>query len=338
MNRVANSDDDAPFEGVGSNDQLRLLRARSTAPHHTADQLWQFASGWINVLVTALDHDRRDIEDTSLPQKCAINRGMVAFLISKETRFKPTMTPSYRVRFYCHRENISFVGSIDTLDFENLLFPEKPRERYYTRREEAEFSVNKNGITYLLPEHDDYQEPLQFSVLREDHGTVDPGQVKELINSILNERRTPPDGLMTPGELPMGNTPADGHDKIKSSIAAGGNIGNVNIIVAQTISRSFNTIETSHDEEKKKPLTDLAQLVDQLVKEIDQQGDKKKATKVAQQLETITVEATSDEPDEEEMKRCGNGLIEAATFVEKLAAPIASTVKVVLGLFGYTLG
>jgi hypothetical protein len=65
--------------------------------------------------------------------------------------------------------------------------------------------------------------------------------------------------------------------------------------------------------------------------------DNNEKIKAERKLKLLTDEATQAEPDKEQLRVSGKGLIEAAQTCAKMAPPVISAVKTVLGLFGIVL-
>lgn len=108
--------------------------------------------------------------------------------------------------------------------------------------------------------------------------------------------------------------------------------GNFTVTVAETIQRSFNgAAESNAPDDLKEELKTLAMQVAEMVKQLPpQQGEQ-----AARDLEALTQEAISPQPRRKWYELSGEGLIEAATTVGKIAAPVISTVRTILTLLAH---
>jgi len=98
-------------------------------------------------------------------------------------------------------------------------------------------------------------------------------------------------------------------------------------VVASTIQNSINKVDQADvNDQIKENLKELTGHVVELVKELDTD----RAKQVARDLDTLSSEAISPEPRRKWYELSAGGLVEAANTVDRLATPIASTVKTVL--------
>jgi hypothetical protein len=112
------------------------------------------------------------------------------------------------------------------------------------------------------------------------------------------------------------------------TITGGTNVS-VNQVAAKTIQNSFNSIQQSNaSDEMKARLTELNELVQQLMPKLPEDQQKK----AAKNLDKLTEEATSKEPDREWYEVSAKGLIDAAKTVAEMAGPVTTAVKAVLAL------
>ena len=81
----------------------------------------------------------------------------------------------------------------------------------------------------------------------------------------------------------------------------------------------------------------LAQLLELTKSLADRLQDDAAKQRVANKMETLAKEATAIKPDRSMLEVTGKGLVEAAKTVAEMAAPVATAVGVVLGLFGVVL-
>ncbi|MDE0805822.1 MAG: hypothetical protein OSA99_21165, partial [Acidimicrobiales bacterium] len=101
--------------------------------------------------------------------------------------------------------------------------------------------------------------------------------------------------------------------------------GDVNVTAADIIQGSFNKVPQAPTEIQQ-DLTDLHEQV----KEILPQLDEKQRKDVLRSLETLTEEATKEEPDERWYSVSAEGLLEAAKNIGAAADPIITTVGKIL--------
>jgi hypothetical protein len=115
---------------------------------------------------------------------------------------------------------------------------------------------------------------------------------------------------------------------VNVSGTVGGDV-NVNQVVANTISNSLNRVAKSDaPDEMKKRLEELHELVKNLAPKLAP-DDQEKAAK---NLEVLAREATSKKPDRAWYDVSAKGLMEAASTVADMAAPITKAVQAVLAL------
>jgi len=104
--------------------------------------------------------------------------------------------------------------------------------------------------------------------------------------------------------------------------------GDFNLVTAKNIENSFNKAASAGTPELADKLKALSVQVAELAKKLPAD----QAEKASRDLETLTSEATSEEPRKEWFELSGKGLIEAAKTVAEMAAPVATAVKAVLAL------
>lgn len=109
----------------------------------------------------------------------------------------------------------------------------------------------------------------------------------------------------------------------------GSTFTNSPVAIQQMLQNSFNTVQNAPDGEVKTLLRTLHEQMPALLAELD---DKQQA-KVKKNLEKLTEEATSPEPDRGWLEVSAKGLTEAAKTCANLAAPVVATVQKVLELF-----
>lgn len=103
--------------------------------------------------------------------------------------------------------------------------------------------------------------------------------------------------------------------------------GDVNQVVAHTISDSFNKIKQSDaPDELKLKLEELNKAVAEMCKQLPEEKQKE----VVQDLKVLTDEATSKTPRKKWYDLSAEGLIEAAKAVGEIATPVITTAKAVL--------
>ncbi len=104
-----------------------------------------------------------------------------------------------------------------------------------------------------------------------------------------------------------------------------------NLVVANSIQDSFKTIQGSTVEDSlKKELQHLCSQVEQLVTQLSPADQEQ----VSRRLKSFTEEATSSNPDKEEVKSLGQKIIDIANKVTSMAGPVATAIQAVLKLFG----
>jgi hypothetical protein len=122
------------------------------------------------------------------------------------------------------------------------------------------------------------------------------------------------------------------HDKSQDINFAGAqniSIGDINQVAADTISNAFNKVsQSSASEELKVELEKLNKAVTEMVKLLPEE----KQREVAQDLKTLTDEATSSSPRKKWYELSAEGLIGAAKAVGEIATPVITTAKAVLAL------
>ncbi len=121
----------------------------------------------------------------------------------------------------------------------------------------------------------------------------------------------------------------DKSQNINFSGAKDVSVGNINQVAADTISNAFNTVtQSSATQELKTELEKLNQAVTEMVKLLPEE----KQREVAQDLKTLTDEATSESPRKKWYELSAEGLIEAAQAVGEVATPVITATKAVLTL------
>jgi hypothetical protein len=111
-------------------------------------------------------------------------------------------------------------------------------------------------------------------------------------------------------------------------------IGEINQVAGDYIRKSREIAASASQENLKQALTALAQQVDALTKKTSDPAAQEAA---ARKLKQLTEEAAAPKPDKDFLKVTGKGLVEAAKAVAEMAAPIATAVGTVLGIFGIAL-
>lgn len=119
-----------------------------------------------------------------------------------------------------------------------------------------------------------------------------------------------------------------GQINIGGAVSAAG--GDVNIVVAERIERSFNKAAGAEhlSNDLRQNLQELSRQVEQMVKHLPP----KEAEKAAQDLEKLTDEAISGKPTREWYQVSADGLVKAAKAVGETAEPVIKTVKKILPL------
>lgn len=105
-------------------------------------------------------------------------------------------------------------------------------------------------------------------------------------------------------------------------------------VIAGDVSDSFNQTSGGGGAELQEALKQLSQTVSELQ---DAVADPEHKARVGRYLDNLAAEAKAEKPDQSLLKVSGEGLIEAAKTVATMAAPVATAVKVVLGLLGMAL-
>jgi uncharacterized protein YjbI with pentapeptide repeats len=106
-------------------------------------------------------------------------------------------------------------------------------------------------------------------------------------------------------------------------------VGNINQVAANTISNAFNTVvQSSAPQELKVELEKLNQAVAEMVKRLPEE----KQREVAQDLKTLTDEATSGSPRQKWYELSAQGLMEAAEALGEVAKPVITITKSILAL------
>jgi hypothetical protein len=113
---------------------------------------------------------------------------------------------------------------------------------------------------------------------------------------------------------------------------SGSNYGQIN--VAGTFVNNGTIIAGAADAKLKSAMEDLNKLAEQLAAKLPDVGDKEV---VANKTQALVREAAAKKPDTDILKITGKGLVEAAKAVAEMAAPIATAVGAVLGIFGVVL-
>ncbi|MCI5121980.1 MAG: hypothetical protein D3908_12470 [Candidatus Electrothrix sp. AUS4] len=134
----------------------------------------------------------------------------------------------------------------------------------------------------------------------------------------------------TKGPIMTGDKPT----QVDKSVSIGdGTTVHGNMITAQTIQNSFNTVAQSDAEPAlKAELKRLCQQVEQMLPQLPEE----KKEEVAQDLESLVKEATKDAPRKKWYELSAEGLIEAAKACAGMAAPVTATVKSILALLKAT--
>ena len=115
----------------------------------------------------------------------------------------------------------------------------------------------------------------------------------------------------------------------KSATIKGGTFhGDVYQVAADTIKDSFNSIPESAPVELKKHLTELNAAVLEMCKSLPQERQKQ----VAEDLRTLTNEATSSAPRKRWYELSADGLVDAAKAVGEIAKPVVAATSAVLKL------
>jgi len=121
----------------------------------------------------------------------------------------------------------------------------------------------------------------------------------------------------------------DKSQKINFAGAQNVSVGNINQVAADTINNAFNTVaQSSAPQDLKAELEKLNQAVAEMVKLLPEE----KQREVAQDLKTLTDEATSSSPRKKWYELSAEGLIEAAKAVGEAATPVITAAKAVLAL------
>ena len=121
----------------------------------------------------------------------------------------------------------------------------------------------------------------------------------------------------------------DKSQKIDFAGAQNVSVGNINQVAADTISNAFNTVaQSSAPQDLKAELEKLNQAVAEMVKLLPEE----KQREVAQDLKTLTDEATSSSPRKKWYELSAEGIIEAAKAVGEAATPVITAAKVVIAL------
>lgn len=121
----------------------------------------------------------------------------------------------------------------------------------------------------------------------------------------------------------------DKSQKIDFAGAQNVSVGNINQVAADRISNAFNTVaQSSAPQDLKAELEKLNQAVAEMVKLLPEE----KQREVAQDLKTLTDEATSSSPRKKWYELSAEGLIEAAKAVGEAATPVITAAKTVLTL------
>jgi hypothetical protein len=106
-----------------------------------------------------------------------------------------------------------------------------------------------------------------------------------------------------------------------------------NMITAQTIQNSFNTIAQSDAEPAlKAKLEELCQQVEQMLPQLPEA----KREEAAQDLDSLVKEVTKESPRRKWYELSAEGLIEAAKACAGMAAPVTATIKGILALLKTT--
>jgi hypothetical protein len=111
----------------------------------------------------------------------------------------------------------------------------------------------------------------------------------------------------------------------------GSNSGPIN--VAGTFTNNGTIISSVGDQQLQAALTSLNGLAKQLADKLP--DDQKEA--IANKAEALTKAAAASKPDKSMIEFTGKGLVEAAKSVAEMAAPIATAVGAILGIFGLGL-
>jgi len=109
---------------------------------------------------------------------------------------------------------------------------------------------------------------------------------------------------------------------------------NAPVGINQTFTNCYNTIRAVKNEEKRIALEGLVKQVETIHPHL---VDEKAKVKAERQVKLLTEEAAQPEPDKDQIQLSGKGLIEAAETCAKMAGPVITATKAVLGLFGVSL-
>jgi len=106
-------------------------------------------------------------------------------------------------------------------------------------------------------------------------------------------------------------------------------------VIAQDITNSFNK---ATGEVKSEPLkATLEELHTQIQELLKNTTDPDKQKEIADNAKMVAEQSASEKPNKGWLEVSAKGLIEAATAVKDLAAPVLATVTTLLGFFGMVL-
>ena len=127
-------------------------------------------------------------------------------------------------------------------------------------------------------------------------------------------------------------------DDMTINQSIGDNNRNVSIAFGNNISQTTaDSIENSFHQAKDAKSTELAKLLESLAQEVAKIADKlppDKAEEAAQDLETITKEASKEKPTKRYWEISGKGLIEAAKTVGTIGTTAIGLVERIMKLLG----
>jgi regulator of replication initiation timing len=181
------------------------------------------------------------------------------------------------------------------------------------------------------------QAPL-LDAAREVSGLVEPGQRTLLLESITRIRSTVRNKIERQLQSGAPSQIVNVIDHVETltmtKVVLGNNAtinGPFNVVTADTIQNSFNSIAKSDaSDELKQRLQELTVQVTELAKHLPSE----QAENVARDLEAFAKEATAAAPRKKWYELSASGLVEAAKAVAGMAGPVTSAVKAVIALLG----
>jgi len=132
------------------------------------------------------------------------------------------------------------------------------------------------------------------------------------------------------------NTLVQGDQNVANQITkiGDGNVFHGNVVTAQHIQGSFNTIEKSKvDDELRELLKQLTNSVTAMCNKLPPEDGER----AARDLETLVTEAVSPQPRKKWYELSAQGLLDAAKSVGEIAAPVIATIKAISTVLGYPL-